>query len=900
MSFTPREPADYIPTRGNYTELKPFRFWCQKVLPLVYDDSLSYYELLCKVVDFLNKTMEDVETLEDDTTAMYSAYNQLQSFVNDSYNELVGFVNDYFDNLDVQNEIDNKLDEMASDGSLTNLLAPYIPDLVTEWMNEHITPTTPVIDNTLSISGAGADSKVTGNKIKSVIKALYGITGANNYEFINSYYIKTNEEIGDTVNLSPVTADPVYAYVIIPCNENDKFIINTVGGNAPRGWAFIDSNNVLISKSNIATFTDYLITAPEGSNKLIVNNISGDIQPTVYDFISLSDKINILNDKLTITNDSINSRTGLKLEEFINGGYINTNVSTGSTVNLSPVSGTTEYSYSIINCEEGDYFTVSAIGGNASRAWAFIDSSNKLLNKAENGANLTDNVLIAPKDSNKLVLNNISSTKIFYAYKGIGIDKQIDNINNTIGVGIFKNGVENFLVGNIENMVYSGATDTNDIPGLYPITKTPLVVTDTGAVLSDRTKFFDTVGYFCISVLCSSSSNETTFTLYARIKSPENTYRWKTVRANIPQNVETKIIVDLSHYAIYENAEKIAFIITSDNTNNVERTIVLTENCYVTKYKTLETFGETIGEWFENINNSIVNNISNSYRSANFKVSPNGTKYVEQVSNNGEYYNVSVIPTKTLFIGNSLLLGFDFGMCASDNTKDYYALFNSYVNNISNMVSNRISGVDWETANTILQKNTWISQNITSELLNDVDLIVIQLGDNSPLEQEDIYFESCVNLISAIRAIVPTARVCWVGSWYSQSLMKYVESACQNTGAIFVNITNLVSAANKGYYGQIVHFNSAKTTQYNLTNYTENGDGTITIEFTADGRVYEETIPYNYVSESGETVNINSEYYVVTKAGVAGHPGDRGFRAITNKLLYDLYISDLVETYALD
>lgn len=31
-----------------------FKFWCQKVLPLVYDDSLSYYEVLCKVVKYIN------------------------------------------------------------------------------------------------------------------------------------------------------------------------------------------------------------------------------------------------------------------------------------------------------------------------------------------------------------------------------------------------------------------------------------------------------------------------------------------------------------------------------------------------------------------------------------------------------------------------------------------------------------------------------------------------------------------------------------------------------------------------------------------------------------------------------------------------------------------------------
>lgn len=103
--------VNYTPDRGDYKTLQPFRFWCQKVLPLVYDNSLSYYELLNKVVDYLNKTMEDVETLNEDVTALYNAYDQLQ-----------GYVNAYFDNLDVQEEINNKLDAMVLDGTFSRLL----------------------------------------------------------------------------------------------------------------------------------------------------------------------------------------------------------------------------------------------------------------------------------------------------------------------------------------------------------------------------------------------------------------------------------------------------------------------------------------------------------------------------------------------------------------------------------------------------------------------------------------------------------------------------------------------------------------------------------------------------------------------------------------------------------
>lgn len=121
MGITPNNSADFDPAMGNYNDLRPFRFWCQKVLPLVYDDSLSYYEVLCKVVDYLNKTMEDVGVLHDDVDALHVAYQQLQSYVNN-----------YFSNLDVQQEINNKLDVMASDGTLDALLLPYFNEYKTE------------------------------------------------------------------------------------------------------------------------------------------------------------------------------------------------------------------------------------------------------------------------------------------------------------------------------------------------------------------------------------------------------------------------------------------------------------------------------------------------------------------------------------------------------------------------------------------------------------------------------------------------------------------------------------------------------------------------------------------------------------------------------------------------
>nr|DAR57832.1 MAG TPA: nuclear pore complex protein [Caudoviricetes sp.] len=75
------------------TRLKRFKFWCQLVLPLVYDDSLSYYEILCKLTDYLNKVIDnqndiseylkqldtDVETMKQDITYLKSEIEKVKN-----------------------------------------------------------------------------------------------------------------------------------------------------------------------------------------------------------------------------------------------------------------------------------------------------------------------------------------------------------------------------------------------------------------------------------------------------------------------------------------------------------------------------------------------------------------------------------------------------------------------------------------------------------------------------------------------------------------------------------------------------------------------------------------------------------------------------------------------------
>lgn len=64
--------------------LRTFRFWCQKVLPLVYDNSLSYYEVLCKVIDYLNNLITDTNAIVEDVNELSSALKEVQEWI-DNY-----------------------------------------------------------------------------------------------------------------------------------------------------------------------------------------------------------------------------------------------------------------------------------------------------------------------------------------------------------------------------------------------------------------------------------------------------------------------------------------------------------------------------------------------------------------------------------------------------------------------------------------------------------------------------------------------------------------------------------------------------------------------------------------------------------------------------------------------
>ena len=94
----------------SYKNLTPFKWFVLENFPFIEADfdALTEWQLFCKLGKEINKIINSTNTLGI----------QVES--------LTDYVKNYFDNLDVQEEINNKLNEMAESGELTEIIAQYL------------------------------------------------------------------------------------------------------------------------------------------------------------------------------------------------------------------------------------------------------------------------------------------------------------------------------------------------------------------------------------------------------------------------------------------------------------------------------------------------------------------------------------------------------------------------------------------------------------------------------------------------------------------------------------------------------------------------------------------------------------------------------------------------------
>ena len=100
-----------------YRNLPPFKWFILENFPFIEADfdALTNWELMCKLGNEINKLIESQNITGEQIENLTNAFNGLKAYVDN-----------YFENLDVQDEINNKLDEMAENGDLASAISNYL------------------------------------------------------------------------------------------------------------------------------------------------------------------------------------------------------------------------------------------------------------------------------------------------------------------------------------------------------------------------------------------------------------------------------------------------------------------------------------------------------------------------------------------------------------------------------------------------------------------------------------------------------------------------------------------------------------------------------------------------------------------------------------------------------
>ena len=305
-----------------------FTNYIYKAIPLAFDESMSYYETLCGLLNYLQNTI--IPTVNNNADAVAELQNL--------YEQLRSYVDNYFTNLDVQEEINNKLDQMVADGTLPEIVASYLNTKAIFGFDnvESMKSSTNLINGSYAET-LGYYSKNDGGK------ALYKIREITNDDIVDEKFIIT-------IN------NNLIAELII---KDNILNIKQIGGSNTN-----DNTEILQYAINNALSKKYIIYIPNGS--YLLNNtitIDNDI------------KIHLEKNANLYTNNDIDL-IKLKCYGEIRGGKISTNKENYSKSLISIISTPQQNKYGgIYDCD------IIAYNG-------FQSGSNGIKTEYENNTNL--------------------------------------------------------------------------------------------------------------------------------------------------------------------------------------------------------------------------------------------------------------------------------------------------------------------------------------------------------------------------------------------------------------------------------------------------------------------------------------------------------------------------------
>lgn len=178
-----------IPTE-EVVNMSPFKCMVMTIgtLPNAFTESMTYYEALSYFVKQLDQLIHVVDQNAEATKELQNLFVELKSYVDN-----------YFDDLNVQEEINNKLDEMAEGGELAGIIAQFLE-------------MAPVFGYATIAAMAAADNLSDGC-IAKVLGKTSADTGDGSFYRIRT---RTGADTPDGENLVAITGDPTIIAQIIP------------------------------------------------------------------------------------------------------------------------------------------------------------------------------------------------------------------------------------------------------------------------------------------------------------------------------------------------------------------------------------------------------------------------------------------------------------------------------------------------------------------------------------------------------------------------------------------------------------------------------------------------------------------------------------------------------------
>lgn len=305
-----------------FNPVTPLKFWCQKVLPLVYDDSLSYYEVLCKVSEKINELIENNENLPD-----YITEEIKQQLSDTNLEKIVGsYLTDFVLNVkfppegipasigdgvtDDHDSIQMCIDYANENGGK----ALYFPDGV--YITSPLT-----LKNNVTIFGASINSSVIKLKANST-NSLFSGTSSNN----------TISRITIDGNI----ASQINELTLISLNGSNISFDNLVLSNSNKAINIINTGNIVLMNSLRLNNCPYFIqlsgagyavcdnlcfnnTSIASSTSLINNSLSNSLFTNLFSVITINNAITnsgskcyysgIINNAENIINDNTNNIT---------------------------------------------------------------------------------------------------------------------------------------------------------------------------------------------------------------------------------------------------------------------------------------------------------------------------------------------------------------------------------------------------------------------------------------------------------------------------------------------------------------------------------------------------------------------------------------------------------------